>query len=168
MALTPYYRFCMKIGPASILGKKLADNNPDIEMVLAKANMNIRGEVFYTVAVVSTAFAMLGSLLLAAFLNILMLPSMGVEMPIRVMVWVLLPIILPAITFLVFQILPSNSIGERKKNIDRNLPYATNYMAAMASADVTPPAIFRGLADQPIYGEIQIEAEKIARDIDFF
>ncbi len=168
MALTPYYRLCMRVGPATVLGRKLADNNPDIEMTLARANMNIRGEVFYTVAVVSTAIAFIVSLLLASFLNLLMLPSIGVELPIRVIVWVLLPTIVPAITFLVFQVLPSNSIGERKKNVDQNLPYATNYMAAMASADVTPPAIFRGLADQPIYGEIQIEAEKIARDIDFF
>ena len=41
-------------------------------------------------------------------------------------------------------------------------------MAAMASADVTPTAIFRGLALQDIYGEVQVEAEKIARDVDFF
>jgi flagellar protein FlaJ len=41
-------------------------------------------------------------------------------------------------------------------------------MAAMASADVAPALIFKGLARQDIYGEIQIEASLVTRDIEIF
>jgi flagellar protein FlaJ len=93
---------------------------------------------------------------------------MGAGLPIRMVIYIVVPVIVPTITFFILTFLPKNTIMERKKNIDRNLSYATNYMAAMASADVTPSAIFRGLAKQDIYGQIQLESQKIARDIDFF
>lgn len=63
---------------------------------------------------------------------------------------------------------PRSRAKSRAKNIDHNLAYASNYMAAMASADVIPAVIFKGLANQDIYGEIKGEAGMIARDLDLF
>ena len=60
---------------------------------------------------------------------------------------------------------PSTKSRDRAKDIDKNLPYATNYMAAMASANVNPNVIFKGLAGQDIYGEIKNEALWIYRDV---
>jgi flagellar protein FlaJ len=168
MALSVYQRFCMMLPVFSGLGKKMAHDNPEIETILARADNNIRGEVYYTVLLVSTTFAFIGGLLFTLFLNLVMLPSMGVGLPIRMVIYIIVPVLVPTITFFVLTFLPRNKISERKKSIDRNLSYATNYMAAMASADVTPSAIFRGLAKQEIYGQIQVESQKIARDIDFF
>ena len=168
MTLTFYQRLCMRLPFFSSMGRKLAADNPDLETTLAKANINIRGEVYYTVLLVSTALAFTGGVAITLFLNLMMLPSMGVGLPLRMVIYIIVPVLTPSIAFFVITFLPKNSIMERKKSIDRNLSYATNYMAAMASADVTPSAIFRGLAKQDIYGEIQAESQKIARDIDFF
>ncbi|MFW3147156.1 MAG: type II secretion system F family protein [Thermoplasmatota archaeon] len=168
MALSPYYKFCMSIPKVGYFGRKMAEGNPDIEMILEKSNKQMLGEVFYGGVFVASVIAFLVGLLFATFLNAAVLPSMGVALPLRLMLWIIIPPLSAAFTYMISSWAPGNKIKERKKNIDRNISYATNYMAAMASADVTPSAIFRGLAQQEIYGEIKVESEKIARDIDFF
>ncbi len=168
ITLTPYFKASMKIGPLTALGKKMADNDPDIESIMERANYNLGGEVYYTGMLVSVVLAVIGGLLLATFLNLTILESLGLPLPIKLVVWIAVPPLVGMFTYAIFMGLPRNKITERKKSIENNLSYATNYMAAMSSADVTPTAIFRGLAEQEIYGEIRTEAEKIARDIDFF
>ncbi len=166
MALSPYYKICMKIDPLANFGRKLADGDPDIETILERADQNIRGEVFYTGMLVAIIMAGLTGFLLITLLNLTVMS--GLVLPIRLVLWIVVPPILGAFTYGIYNMVPRNKMGDRKKDIDKNLSYATNYMAAMASADVTPSSIFRGLAQQDIYGEIKKESEKIARDIDFF
>ncbi|MGA1819860.1 MAG: type II secretion system F family protein [Thermoplasmatota archaeon] len=168
MALSSYYKFWMSIPVVSKLGHKMYEGNPDIDITLEKANKNIRGEVFYTGILGSSLIAFVIGVFASTFLNLTILDSVGAQLPIKLIIWILAPVLFFAFTYMTASWLPSNKVTERKKNIDRNISYATNYMAAMASADVTPSAIFRGLAQQDIYGEIKIESEKIARDIDFF
>ncbi|MGA1847711.1 MAG: type II secretion system F family protein [Thermoplasmatota archaeon] len=168
MALSGYYKFWMSIPIASKIGRKMADGNPEIESVLEKANKKVRGETFYAGVFGSSVIAFFIGILVITFLNLTLIDSMGGRLPLKLLLWVLVPALSLIFTYMIASWLPSNKIGERKKNIDRNLSYATNYMAAMASADVTPSAIFRGLAQQEIYGDIKVESEKIARDIDFF
>jgi flagellar protein FlaJ len=168
MALSGYYRFCMKVPLAKKFGRKLTDSHPEIESILAKADKNIMGEVYYTAMVVTTAISFLGALVLILLLNAMIFIPMEFSIPMRATLIFIVPVVTPITVYILFQILPRNKVSERRKNIDRNLSYATNYMAAMASADVTPTSIFRGLAQQEIYGEIQTESKKIARDIDFF
>ena len=168
LALTPYFKACMKIGPLTRFGKRLAENDPDIEGVMERANYNLRGEVYYTGMLVSVILAVISAIAVVTFLNLTILEDLGLALPIRLVLWVAVPPLVGGFTYAIFMGLPRNAITERRKSIENNLSYATNYMAAMSSADVTPTAIFRGLAQQEIYGEIRTEAEKIARDIDFF
>ena len=168
MALSPYYRFCMKIPGFKKYGDKLAKGNPEIESLMVKANMNILGEVYYTAMLVSVVLSFIGALILSLLFNTFLLVPGDVSLPIRVTIIFVITVMTPIIVYFLFNFLPRNKVTERKKKLDRNIPYATNYMAAMASANVTPTAIFRGLAQQDIYGEVQVEAEKIARDVDFF
>jgi flagellar protein FlaJ len=54
---------------------------------------------------------------------------------------------------------------KRKKDIDNHLPYAANFIAAMAAAHASPQVIFKSLGKQEkIYGEISKEASWIYRD----
>jgi flagellar protein FlaJ len=168
LALSPYYKIWTSIPIVSKLGKKMVDGNPDIEVVLEKANKKLRGEVFYAGVLGTSIIAFLVSIILITLLNLTVFDSMGMKLPVKLLLWILIPVLSFAFTYMIAGWLPSNKVTERKKDIDHNLSYATNYMAAMASADVTPSAIFRGLAQQDIYGEIKVESEKIARDIDFF
>ncbi|MEA3558432.1 MAG: type II secretion system F family protein [Candidatus Thermoplasmatota archaeon] len=168
MALSGYYRFCMSFSRIGSLGKKMAEGNPEIDSILEKANKKLRGEVFYAGVLTASIIAFLSGLALVTLLNLVILPKAGVSLPIKLMLWILVPPLSAALIYMIATWLPRSKIKERKKDIDKNVSYATNYMAAMASADVTPSAIFRGLAQQDIYGEIKVESEKIARDIDFF
>jgi len=158
----------MSVPIASKMGRKMAEGNPDIESILERSNKKVRGETFYAGVFGTSLISFVSGLVLITFLNLTIIDTIGAKLPLKLLLWVLVPALSLIFSYMIASWLPSSKIGERKKNIDRNLSYATNYMAAMASADVTPSAIFRGLAMQDIYGEIKIESEKIARDIDFF
>ncbi|MDI6888213.1 MAG: type II secretion system F family protein [Methanocellales archaeon] len=72
------------------------------------------------------------------------------------------------LTYLGFLIYPSLVAARRGRHIDATLPYAINYIAAMAGAKVIPADVFRSLARADIYGDIAVEARYIVRDIDLF
>ena len=53
----------------------------------------------------------------------------------------------------------------RSKDIEKYLPYAASYTAAMSAANATPQKIFRSLSkNQDIYGEIAHDSAQIFRD----
>jgi flagellar protein FlaJ len=82
-----------------------------------------------------------------------------------VMVCIMLAM-LPLLVFAFTYLQPTLKARSRKNNIDKRISYAMSFIAAMASADVNVDVIFKELARQPIYGEIQKEAQWITRDID--
>jgi archaellum biogenesis protein FlaJ (TadC family) len=129
-------------------GAKVAEGDPDIETILEKANQNIRGEVFYTGLLVAAIIAGFVGFLIGTLINSTFLSDW--VLPVKIVVWIAIPVLFAAFTYAIYSYLPRNKISERKKDIDKNISYATNYMAAMASADVTPSSIFRGLAEQDI------------------
>jgi flagellar protein FlaJ len=71
-------------------------------------------------------------------------------------------------TFIVYLLYPTFISGNRKRNIDANLPYAINYITAMSTAGIPPAEIFRQLGNSPIYGEAATEARFIALEIDLY
>lgn len=65
-----------------------------------------------------------------------------------------------------FVIYPAVMAGERKRGIERMLPYAINYMSSMAGAGVLPLELFRSLAANDIYRDVAVEARYLVRDIE--
>jgi flagellar protein FlaJ len=61
--------------------------------------------------------------------------------------------------------LPASKAKSRGKNIDRHLPYATNFINTMSVAGISPGEIFETLSTIELYGGIQKEAKKIATEI---
>lgn len=61
--------------------------------------------------------------------------------------------------------LPASKVKSRGRNIDRYLPYATNFINTMSVAGISPAEIFEALSDVKLYGEIQVEANKINTEI---
>ena len=61
--------------------------------------------------------------------------------------------------------LPTSKAKTRGKNIDRYLPYATNFINTMSVAGISPAEIFDALSTVKLYGEVQKEAKKIATEI---
>ncbi len=70
--------------------------------------------------------------------------------------------------FFMFYTYPSVVSNRRKKNIEDALPFATTYMATVASSGSSPITMFKVLSQFKEYGEISKESEKIVRDIEAF
>ncbi|PTD93636.1 secretion system protein [archaeon SCG-AAA382B04] len=79
------------------------------------------------------------------------------------------PIILGFIIYFLFQLIPRIKASGRAREIDALLPYAINYISAMAGAGVTPVETFKLLASsKDIYGEVSVEAKYLIRDTEMF
>jgi flagellar protein FlaJ len=73
--------------------------------------------------------------------------------------------IVPIFAGLYYLNLPRSKAKARGKNIDRYMPYATNFINTMSVAGISPAEIFETLSTVELYGEIQKEAKKIAIEI---
>jgi len=144
--------------------EKFAKYNPTLEENLVKAQMGIRYEDYIAViwmnTIVATVIWIVASVIFGTLSVILGFPG-TIPMLIALML-VLLPIGVYAGTYMS----PGMRANARRNNIDKRISYAMSFIAAMASADVNIDVIFKELARQPIYGEIQKEAQWITRDID--
>ncbi len=67
--------------------------------------------------------------------------------------------------FMGFYLYPSVMVGQRRSDIDNNLPFATMYLSTIAGTGTPPAAIFDLLGDFDEYGEVSEEARHISRDI---
>ncbi len=61
--------------------------------------------------------------------------------------------------------MPTSKAKSRGKNIDRYLPYATNFINTMSVAGISPAEIFEALSTIKLYGEVQKEAKKITTEL---
>jgi archaeal flagellar protein FlaJ len=175
MPLSDYQKFAYNIKFFRDWGLKQSKSNPNFNLLLEKANYDIRAEIYYAATLCTAVLSALGWFGFCLLLIFFLLPYMQTHPPnlpeIPIIIDIAVFLLAPLVSVVVYFALlwwPTSVASERSKNIDKNLNYAVNYMAAMASANVTPTAIFQGLSKQDIYGEIQNESAKVARDIDFF
>lgn len=88
----------------------------------------------------------------------------------EIAVWLVLNIISGIFVFSAvyktFVVYPAVMAQERKRGIERMLPYAINYMSSMAGAGVLPLELFRSLASNDIYKDVAVEARYLVRDIE--
>lgn len=66
--------------------------------------------------------------------------------------------------FFFFYSYPSIKVGQRKKNIEDLLPFATLYLATIAGSGIPPVGMFKTLARFREYGEISEEAARIVEE----
>ena len=133
-----------------------------------KAHMEIRPDAYIAYAWMNTILASACGILFI-FFCFRVFPLFGFFLPSKLMIIIIpSPLIFGIIAYAITMMIPDSRVSARRKDIDNRLPYALNYIAAMASAGVTPADIFQSLAEQPIYGEVQEEAKWIHRDIKVF
>lgn len=77
----------------------------------------------------------------------------------------LLPILIVTSIGLYYLYLPAYRIKRRAYQIDLFLPYAINFINSMAVAGISPSEIFTTLSTINLYGELQVETKKIAKEI---
>jgi flagellar protein FlaJ len=162
MTLTKYQRMSYKwLGQFS--EKKV---NEHLQNNLYSAHMEIRAGAYLSYVLLSTVLVLVATFGFFLILLFVLFPVMHITLGIGFMVFFLLiPLLIGLLTYVILLSLPKSRGKARKKKIDVNLAYAINFISAMASAGVTPTEIFKSLSKQEIYGTIKEEAAWIYRDI---
>ncbi len=156
--LTPYQQTCVRI-----MGKKAEkelDKYPELEEYLLKARMRLRPEEYLAYVLMTDLIAKVAFIGIALFSFLFLSQFLG-------FLGYMIGIFMLLFAFLMKKILlhmPKSKAKARGRNIDKKLASAMSFVASLASADVNVDVIFKELAKQPIYGEIQKEAEWITRD----
>ncbi len=70
--------------------------------------------------------------------------------------------------FTIYHSYPYQLLSSKKSDIEGNMPFAINHMAAIASAGVPPFVLFRLMSYVPEYGEIMQESRRIVRNVEVF
>lgn len=164
--LTEFQRTAYRVF-GNVLAKRPAD--PRLAEALMKSRTGIRPEALQSAALMSGILGGLSGAMMALFFLGLLVPLLGVELPMPFLLLIgASPLLLGGIGYVAVIASPGARAKARAKDIDTRLPYALNYIAAMASAGVNIDHVFKSLAEQKIYGEVAREAEAIYRDIRLF
>ncbi len=162
--LTKYQSLCYRI-----FGKKAAKSSQTeyVKRALEKAFMEIRPEAYISFAWMNGIMgAVAGIILIIIYFYVV--PIFFQPPPKLLAIIIPSPLLLASLAYFITMMIPESRASRRRKDIDVKLPYALNFIAAMATAGITPAEIFKNLAEQPIYGEVHKEAAWIYRDIAIF
>lgn len=161
MGLTPSQRLAYKVfGPRAAASKQL----DSVDEQLRKAQMTIRGDAYIAHSMMMAIATAAVSLVMLFLLAIVGGAALGLPPVIYVLPLIAAPMF-GYVGFIVLLSTPKSNAKKRRKDIELRLPYATNYIAAMASAGVIPADIFGSLARQHIYGEVAKEAAMVFKDL---
>jgi len=148
--------------------KKFAEKivSEKLERDLESAHSDIRGAVYLSVTILYSILGTIISFVVLSILVFIILPSSEIYLNNIVTAFLLfLPVLIGLCIYFISLQIPSGKARSRGKKIDKNLPYALNFVSAMSAAGVTPTEIFKSLSKQEIYGEIKEEASWIYRDV---
>jgi flagellar protein FlaJ len=163
MALTQVDRFAY-----NLFGSRTRTREKDLaklDEALRRAQMPVRSEAYLAKVWLYTAVTAVASLVFGLFIVAFLVAQLGLP----AVTWAFVAFIPPMAAYIGYVALmstPGSNAKKRGKDINLRLPYATNYIAAMASAGVIPAEIFKSLAKQHIYGEVAKEAAMIYKDLE--
>ena len=167
MVLNEFQRVSYKLlGPSVARRIDLTKLETDIR----KARLNVRAEAYMSTALALTVLSGLFGLLISAFVFFVLVPVAFPTAPPAILVlFPTVPMLMAVGTYSTFLASPGSRVKARGKNINQRIPYALNYIAAMASAGVNIDQVFRSLGEQDkVYGECSKEAQAIYRDMAYF
>ena len=168
--LTSYQRMCYKIFGS--VAKSFTKKNYKLKDNLAKARIEMLPEAYMAYTWMNTLIGAVSGIVIGIIIReiLLGLEAMIGKPILPPVLYTIIPVILPCLLagtiYLLLLISPSSKGKARKKDIDNHIPYAANFITAMASAHATPQAIFKSLGKQErTYGEVSKEAAWIYRDM---
>ncbi|WP_406661303.1 type II secretion system F family protein [Methanolobus sp. ZRKC3] len=182
----------MKRIPFLLLGthiKARKQNYVNLQKQLNQARLPISHEmyisnaIFYSI-IAGIAGALLGLLLTYVIVGLVGLPENITKMTfgpsmvflleykeifIALFITIIFMVGLGGVVYSIFMLYPGFQAGERKGDIDRNLPYAVTFMYALSKGGMNVLDVFRALArSEDTYGEVSKEVDSIVRDMDYF
>ena len=173
MKLSSYQSFAYKYFKK--FGKKYAASHSELGEFLEKGRILILPEA-YAATVYMTATIMFLCFFIFGYIFIFgMYPGLIADSPSKnglllkhvvPILFYLAPFLGPLLTYhVMLKVNPKSAADKRGRNIDVQLPYAVNFLAAMAATNSTPENIFRSLANQKeIYGDVCDEMKWVYRD----
>lgn len=113
--------------------------------------------------------------LLAFFLGLFVLASVlvgtggvGEAEPRVLTAAIVAPVLFSSAVYSFYLLRPDLQKQARRRDLESNLPYALNFLAALAAAGVVPDELFGALGRQSVYGEVAREASMVQRDTKLF
>jgi archaeal flagellar protein FlaJ len=159
-----YHRVSLRVfGPVAA---RVANRSPKLRHALEQAHIEQLPEDYVASTWMNTVLGvLLGYVVVMAAIAVTSTLGSPLASPV-VAVLLILPFLLGASWYVAQSVFPDYKAGERRRLIDRDLPYAVNYIAAMSSAGIVPTVLLRDLAREKTYGEVSREVAWIIRDID--
>ncbi|MBW3000160.1 type II secretion system F family protein [Candidatus Woesearchaeota archaeon] len=131
---------------------------------LRLANIKLLSNTYVNIMMLSVVIIFLLSLIgFGIFFSIKDYPTAQV-----ILRTIFMSILVGATSFMMFYYYPSGKIKTRIRNINHNLPFAINHLAAVSGAGVPPTKMFKLLAESEEYGEISEEISKVSDYVDVF
>jgi flagellar protein FlaJ len=158
MKSTKYTRFCRHL--FANLFKRFNISETSKNKQLEKANINIVYLEYYSMILMNIVIGFL-----VAFISTLIIYIL-IPNQITALLILIISSLTPLLIGFIYIQLPASQAKARGKNIDRFLPYATNFINTMSAAGISPSEIFGTLAGIKLYGEVQKEAKKITTEIE--
>lgn len=128
-------------------------------LLLEKANINMEYPEFFAWTLMNIVIAIICSVVFSVVFHLILNNIYSL------MLLFIIPISVPCIVGFASYYLPDFRIKKRGHNIDLYLPYAINFISSMAVAGISPSEIFATLSTIDVYGEVQVEAKNIAKEI---
>ena len=158
MKSTRYSKFCSNTF-RKIIPKKTKDQQEEKNLYLIQANIFRKYNEYYATALMNVLIGIIISSIIAVVLYFTFTSTFTPVMAF------LTPISTAFFIGTAYLYLPTYYIKKRAADIDLFLPYAINFISSMAFAGISPTEIFEALSKVNVYGELQIEAKKITKDI---
>jgi flagellar protein FlaJ len=154
---TKYTRFCRRLFARIFERFNISETSKN--RLLEKADISMVYQEYYSMVLMNIVVGYIASFIPTLLLYLL------VPNNITALLILVISSIVPIFAGLYYLNLPRSKAKARGKNIDRYMPYATNFINTMSVAGISPAEIFETLSTVELYGEIQKEAKKIAIEI---
>lgn len=143
----------------SNISEKINKKIPELSEDLKKANINMLSSTYISIALFSSIALFILSFIITIIM-VIITPSL--------FIWAWIPFTIPLISALLFYIYPSNQKSSVENRISQELPFATIYMAAIASSNVEPTRIFKIISSSKEFPFVGAEFKKVVTQIEFY
>jgi len=154
---TKYSRFCRRLFSKTFERLDISETSKNRQ--LEKADISMVYKEYYSMVVMNIIIGFISSFISTLILYLL-IPN-----NITSLLILIVSSIVPMGIGLYYLGMPTSKAKSRGKNIDRHLPYATNFINTMSVAGISPVEIFEALSAIDLYGEVQKEAKKISTEL---
>jgi len=157
MKSTKYSRFCRRLFSKTFERFDISETSKN--RLLEKADISMVYKEYYSMVVMNIIIGFISSFTSTLILYLLIPHS------ITSLLILIVSSLVPIGIGLYYLGMPTSKGKSRGKNIDRYLPYATNFINTMSVAGISPAEIFEALSTIKLYGEVQKEAKKITTEL---